>query len=63
MAERTGDLLSLVVGVLALLGAVLALLAQAGRLDVDGPLVAGGLVLATGVVGLGAAVLRLRRPS
>lgn len=61
MAERRGDLLSLLVGVLALLGAVLALLSQAGTLDVEGPVVLGGLVLAAGVVGLGAAGLRLRR--
>lgn len=61
MAERRGDLLSLLVGVLALLGAVLALLAQAGTLEVDGPVVLGGLVLAAGGVGLGSAVLRLRR--
>lgn len=61
MAERRGDLLSLLVGVLALLGAVLALLAQAGALDVDGQVVLGALVLAAGVVGLGTAVLALRR--
>ena len=63
MAERRGDLLSLLVGVLALLGAGLALLSQAGRLQVDGPVVLGGIVLTAGVVGLGAALLGLSRRS
>lgn len=59
--QRRGDLLSLLVGVLAVLGAALALLCAAGRLEVDPAVVLGGLVVAAGSVGLGAAVLSLRR--
>ena len=61
MAERRGDLLYLLVGVLALLGDVLTLLAQSGRVQVDRPVVLGALVAAAGAVGLGHALLGLRR--
>ena len=48
-------------GVLALLGAGLALLSQAGRLHVDAPVAARPARAPAGVVGVGAAVLGLRR--
>ena len=59
--SRAGDLLSLLVGVLALLGAVLVLLSEAGRLDVELPVVLGALVIAAGVVGGASAGRALRR--
>ena len=59
--SRAGDLLSLLIGVLALLGAVLVLLSEAGRLEVEVPVVLGALVIAAGVVGAGSAGLALRR--
>ena len=61
MAERRGDLLSLVVGVLALLGAALGLLSQADAVVVDGAVLLAGVVLAAGTVGLSRALLVLRR--
>ena len=61
MAERRADLLSLVVGVLALLGAGLALLGEAGAVQVDGAVLLAAAVLAAGAVGLGRALLLLRR--
>lgn len=61
MAERRADLLSLVVGVLALLGAGLALLAEAGAVRVEGPVLLAAAVLAAGAIGLGRALLLLRR--
>jgi len=61
VAERRGDLLSLVVGVLALLGAALGLLSQADAVVVDGAVLLAGVVLAAGTVGLSRALLVLRR--
>ena len=61
MAERRGDLLSLLVGVLALLGAGLALLTEADAVQPDGPVLLAGVVLAAGAVGLGRALRVLRR--
>ena len=61
MAERRADLLSLVVGVLALLGAGLGLLTEAGAVQVDGPVLLAAALLGAGAVGLGRALLLLRR--
>ena len=61
MAERRGDLLSLVVGVLALFGACLALLTEADAVQLDGAVLLAGVVLAAGTAGLGRALLVLRR--
>lgn len=48
MAERRGDLLSLLVGVLGLLGAFLGLLTQADAVQLDGAVLLAGVVLAGG---------------
>lgn len=59
---RTFDSFSFVVGLLAVLGAGLALLDRAGEVHVDGGVTAAAFLIALGVAGLVRAGLRLRGP-
>jgi hypothetical protein len=59
---RTFDAFSFVVGLLALIGAGLALLDQSGHTHVDGTVAGACLLLAIGLTGLTRAALRLRGP-
>lgn len=60
--RRSFDSFSFVVGLLALLGAGLALLDRADEVQVDGGVTAAALLLTLGVAGLVKAALRLRGP-
>lgn len=60
MAERRFDLLSFLVGVSALIGAGLALLAHSGAVEVDEVVVAAALLVGLGATGLVRSALRLR---
>ena len=63
MAEtRAFDTFSFVVGLLALIGAGLALLDRAGEVQVDGGVTAAAFLLTLGVAGLVKAAMRLRGP-
>lgn len=59
---RTFDAFSFVVGLLALIGAGLALLDQSGHSHVDGAVAGAALLLAFGLAGVTRAALRLRGP-
>ena len=59
---RVFDGFSFVVGLLALIGAGLALLDRAGAVDVDGAVTAAAFLLVAGVAGVVKAAMRLRGP-
>lgn len=62
MSRHDRDAVSLMAGLLAVLGAGLYLLSDLGALDVDGGWVAPVVLIAVGLVGLGSTLRRSGRP-
>lgn len=60
MADRRPDRLSLFVGLVSLLAAVLVLVDRGGLADVDPAAALAALLVAAGVLGLGSTTARLR---